>query len=366
MHTRRWVSTSLAVTLVIASAASMDPVQAQKVDKNVEKAKKEEIQAVLKIAQAEEAGQPAPTDISGTFHADFLKAQESRTYVPFTLVMPAVPAPPKNLTMYVRVVAKTAAAPATTDKDKADKDKADKDKADKDKGTEYAFEDAYFVDLVPPAANQPYRVSRAFSVPAGDYDVLIILKERPALGEKDKKDKNAVFKAGLMKQSLTVPDFWNGELATSSVLLAENVEPLAAPLTREEAVQQPYTLGNTKITLAMSNLLPKKSELSVVFIIYNTTQDPNKKPDVSVEYTFFQKVAAAENGEKHFNKTNPQNFNAATLPAQFDPTLGHQLVAGQSVPLASFPEGDYRLEIKITDKLSGKTVIHNLPFKVTA
>ena len=334
----------------------MDPVQAQKVDKNAEKAKREEVNTVLRIVEAEAKGQPAPTDISMTFHADFLKAQEGRTYVPFSLVMPAVPAPPKTLTMYVRVVAKAPAAPAPVDQAKTDKAK----------GPEYAFEDAYFVDLVPPAAGQPYRVSRAFSVPAGNYDVLIVVKESPVLGDKDKKDKNAVFKAGLMKQALTVPDFWNSEFATSSVLLAENVGPLAAPLTREEAIQQPYTLGNTKITVAMSNVLPKKTELSVVFIIYNTAQDPNKKPDVSVEYTFYQKVATAENGEKFFNKTNPQNFNATTLPPQFDPALGHQLVAGQSVPLASFPEGDYRLEIKITDKLAGKSVTHNLPFKVAA
>jgi hypothetical protein len=341
----------------------MDPVQAQKVDKNAEKAKREEIQNVVRIAQAEAMGQPAPTDISMTVHADFLKALEGRTYVPFTVVMPAVPSPPKTLTMYVRVVAKAGALPATPPPMPVAPDKA---KPDKNKQPEYAFEDAYFVDLAPPPEGQPYRISRAFSVPAGDYDVLIVLKERPVLGEKDKKDKNAVFKAGLVKQALTVPDFWNGELATSSVLLAENVEPLAAPLTREEAVQQPYTLGSTKITLATSNVLLKKTELSVVFIIYNTAQDPNKKPDISVEYTFFQKLATAESGEKLFNKTNPQNFNATTLPAEFDPALGHQLVAGQSVPLGSFPEGDFRLEIKITDKLSGKSVTHNVPFKVAA
>jgi hypothetical protein len=359
MHIRRWVLTSFAAMMVMAFAASMDPVQAQKVDKNLEKAKKEEIQAVLKIADAAAAGQPAPTDITATFQADFLKAQEGRTYVPFTVVMPAVPSPPKTLTMYLRVAAKATAMPAVP----AATDKA---KTDKNKGPEYAIEDAYFLDLVPPVAGQPYRVSRAFSVPAGDYDVLIVLKERRVFGEKDKKDKNTVFKAGLLKQALKVPDFWNGELATSSVLLAENVEPLAAPLTREEAVQQPYTLGNTKITLAPSNVLLKKTELSVVFIIYNTAQDPNKKPDISVEYTFYQKVAAAENGEKLFNRTNPQNFNATTLPPAFDPALGHQLVAGQSVPLGSFPEGDYRLEIKITDKIAGKSVTQNLPVTVAA
>jgi hypothetical protein len=36
------------------------------------------------------------------------------------------------------------------------------------------------------------------------------------------------------------------------------------------------------------------------------------------------------------------------------------------VPLLSFPPGDYRLEIKITDKPSGKTVTQNVNFSVAA
>jgi len=34
------------------------------------------------------------------------------------------------------------------------------------------------------------------------------------------------------------------------------------------------------------------------------------------------------------------------------------------VPLASFPEGDYRLEIKITDKLAAKSLVRNVNFTV--
>jgi hypothetical protein len=41
------------------------------------------------------------------------------------------------------------------------------------------------------------------------------------------------------------------------------------------------------------------------------------------------------------------------------------LVAGQSLPLGSFPDGEYRLEIKISDNLSGKTITHKVQFFVT-
>lgn len=358
MHIRRWVLASFAVALFVASAAPMDPVFAQQQpDKKLVKAQQEELQAVLKIADAVAAGQAAPADFTMTFSNDFLKAQDGRMYVPFTLAIPADQAPPAGVTMYLRLVAKNPPAPVAPPADAKDKKKDDKNKR-----PEYAFEDAFPVDLRTPEPGQPFRFSRAFTAPAGEFDVLVVLKERAPI---EKKVKNAVYKTAVLKQALTIPDFWNGTLATSSVILAADVSPVTAPLTPQEQREQPYTLGTTKITPMPSNKLLKKSDLSVVFVIYNSKADEaSKKPDVTVEYGFYQKVATEPNGEKFFNKTNPQNFNATTLPPQFDPAVGHQLVAGQSVPLGSFPEGEYRLEIKVTDKLAGSTITQNVPFSV--
>ena len=75
--------------------------------------------------------------------------------------------------------------------------------------------------------------------------------------------------------------------------------------------------------------------------MYNTGLDANKKPDITIDYGFYQKVADAEKGEKFFNKTNPQVFSAKTLPPQFDPAMGHQLVAGQELrPQRGVGDGD--------------------------
>jgi hypothetical protein len=90
--------------------------------------------------------------------------------------------------------------------------------------------------------------------------------------------------------------------------------------------------------------------------------DATNKPDVSVEYNFYAKQAGSE---KFFNKTNPQNLNAQTLPKEWDAAAGHQLQSGQAVPLASFPEGDYRLEIKVTDKIANKTLTRDVNFSVS-
>ena len=56
----------------------------------------------------------------------------------------------------------------------------------------------------------------------------------------------------------------------------------------------------------------KKAELSTFMLIYNAKTDATNKPDVSVEYNFYTKQSGAP--EKFFNKTNPQNLNAQTLP----------------------------------------------------
>ena len=82
-----------------------------------------------------------------------------------------------------------------------------------------------------------------------------------------------------------------------------------------------------------------------------------------MEYNFHQKTAE---GEKFFNKTDPQVMNAETLPPQFDLAAGHQLPGSLAVPLASFPEGDFRLEVKVNDKTSGKTVTRESTFSVAA
>ncbi len=55
-----------------------------------------------------------------------------------------------------------------------------------------------------------------------------------------------------------------------------------------------------------------------------------------------------------------------TLPPDFNVAAGHQVPGMLSIPLANFPVGDYRLEFKVTDKVSNKTVTQNVNFTVTA
>jgi len=131
----------------------------------------------------------------------------------------------------------------------------------------------------------------------------------------------------------------------------------------DEQQEHPYTFGTMRIVPSFKPEFKKSGELQVIFWIYGVGQGSNNKPDVQVEYNFHQKTAE---GEKYFNKTKPQDLNAETLPPEFNMAAGHQLPGSLVVPLASFPPGDYRLEIKITDKPSGATLTRDVTFSVVA
>ena len=55
-----------------------------------------------------------------------------------------------------------------------------------------------------------------------------------------------------------------------------------------------------------------------------------------------------------------------TLSPDFNVNAEHQVPGMLSIPLASFPTGDYRLEIKVTDKSSNKSITQSVAFTVAA
>jgi hypothetical protein len=329
----------------------------KKDDKKQSDAQKKEIQEVVRFVDGVAGGQPAPNDLGLSWvREDFLKATGNKQYIPFTVTYDASKVSGSAVSLYWRVVAKDAAGTAsvTPPADSKDKDKKD----DKKPAPRFAYED---LNTITVAADKsaPARVSRSFTVAGGTYDVYVVLKEPTS------QQKNAPApKMSLIKQTVTVPDFWNADLSTSSVIVAQRIEPLNAPLSPNEQAERPYALGMMEITPAFDMKFSKKAELSTFMLIYNPKTDSMNKPDVTVEYNFYQKPAGAP--EKFFNKTNPQALNATTLPPQFDMAQGHQLQTGQAVPLASFPDGDYRLEIKVTDKLANKTLTRDINFTVLA
>ena len=351
----------LAVGVIVASVSGAS-AQEQKPDAG----NQAEIRALLTITDEAATGKATSSLALKWEQHHFIKSHGDKTYVPFTVsVDPAAFPAPTPVGLYLRV-AKRGELPPTAPVAAQDADKKKKkDKKDDSKGTgsqvdarhQYPFEDVFFIDTPAPVAGQPQLLRRAFAVSPGDYDVYVALKEKPAAGA------TASPKIGVIKHELTVPSL-DGDLLTSSVITAARVDVLQTEIATERQAENPYTFGAMKITPSLDNKLTKKDELNIIFWIYGAGVDATtKKPNVEVEYNFHQKTPE---GEKFFNKTEPQVMNAETLPAQFDLAAGHQLPGSLAVPLASFPEGDFRLEVKVIDKTSGKAVTRESTFSVAA
>jgi hypothetical protein len=349
MQIRRVIALLIAFALLSPASLSLLAQQVEKKEEKRSKQEQQDIEALVKTVDAVSSGQQQPPrDLSITWESsNYVKGQDGKTYVPFTVVVDPSKLSSPSIAMYVRVVSK-GGAPATATATAGDK-KDDNKKKDK---PEYPWDNVHFVDV-----KDDGRVSRAMAIPGGDYDVFIAVKEK-STGQKNQPQKMAV-----LRQDLKVPDFNKPGLTTSSIIVADTVEPVQTALTNEQQQENPYTFGKMRVVPSLKREFKKAGELQVLFWIYGASADANKKPDVQVEYSFHQK---ASDGEKYFNKTAPQQLNAQTLPPEFDMAAGHQLPGSLVVPLNSFPPGEYRLEIKVTDKPSGQTLTENVNFTVVA
>jgi hypothetical protein len=304
-----------------------------------------ELQSLVQVVDAARAGELDPVEDPFDLTPSFLKGTGGNTYVPFTLAVDPAKIDGSSVAVYLYVDDPAPAAVVEDD--------------DSDDDVEQAvFEDAYFIQLDDPAAGEGVRLSRAFSAPGGEYDVYVAL--RKSLGEEAADDAREALPVMLLKRQVSVPNLWTEQLQTSTVLIAQAVEPLAAPLSPEEQIQHPYTLGTTRIVPKFDRSFGKQADLNLLMLVYNPRLSGGM-PNVTVEYNFHQQTDA---GEEFFNKTNPQEFNAQTLPPGFSVDAGHQIVAGQSVPLSLFPAGNYRLEITITDNEAGTNLTHDVNFTV--
>ncbi len=338
----------------------------QKNDRKLDKTQQQDADELKAALTAAQSGQPASTDIPVTIESyHFFRTAVGDTYVAFTASVDSKILASPAVAFMFRLVNRNAAAATVPASDKRGDKNADKNA--------YAYEDLDFTTLKPapatpsvaPAAAaatgtaqqapaQPSRLSRAFHVPAGDYDLYFGLKER-STGDKKQKAKMAVIRA-----SMSVPDFRGNDFTTSSVVLGE-LKALDKPLSNDQQRENPYTIGRLQITPRAGTKYATTDELSIYFQIYNEGVDASGKPNVQVDYLFFQKQGDTE---KKIANSEPEILNANTLSPEFDINK-HQLAGEGGWPLSRFKPGDFRLEITITDKVTGKVLTRNVNFSVS-
>ena len=122
-----------------------------------------------------------------------------------------------------------------------------------------------------------------------------------------------------------------------------------------------YTIGTFRVLPRHRLRFTPREELSFLYFVHGAGPAGGAKPDLTIEYLFHRATIA---GEQLFSWTDPEDYNARTVPPEFDMTLGHQIVAGRAVPLEPLPVGSYRLEIRVTDNTSGAVATRDVAFTV--
>jgi hypothetical protein len=197
----------------------------------------------------------------------------------------------------------------------------------KDKKTAPVFENYSTATL---ENGSPF-VGRLFLAPAGKFDVFVGAHEMV-------EGKGSKAPVSVIHQSVEVPALSGGELILTD-LYVFRPRKYDAPLA--DVMEHPY--GTTEEeSLPLDNpTLSKTESLRVNGLVFNATGK------VGVEYAAYK-----EGSSEPFKRW---------ASADIDPT--HQGIPDR-VPLTDFEPGKYRLEIKITDKGSNKTLTASLPFTV--
>ncbi len=347
------VSLLFVCTVTVADASSHQNRVDQHYQDRLEEARRKEGEALLNLADAAMSGRTS-SDFSIRWSNDFFKAQ-SGTFVPFTVTIDRSSLTAADGLMYVRATRRDVATARS-----------------REGLVRYPFDVIFPVALTAPVG-QPVRITRGFAVAPGDYDVYVALRERSA----DPFDAGKRLKGAVLKQPLTVPDFWTGQLLTSTVMLADSIDDVAAPVSGDGVLERPYVIGTHEIHKATDASFRRNRELIVVFLIYNPSGPAGKDFDIEVDYHLFRRdaAAAAESappdgshpparaGERYVTRTPPQRFNPSSMGSEFDPTTG-PILAGQGILLSSFQEGEYRLGITIRDLMSRQSLSRDVMFSV--
>lgn len=314
---------------------------------------KREGEALVALADARARGEQVPSEFPLEWRNDFFKARPG-TFVPFTLSFPAGALAEGPALLYVRV---EAAGPPRARRTKAPPD--------------YAYETIFPVRIELRPGEDQLRLRRGFAVAPGSYKVTAVLRGAPAAGGRGRS-------AALLERTLEVPDFWTGQLATSTIMLAERIEGLPVPVPAAELDEDPYAVGSHRIHPAATASYNRQGELVVVFLIYNPSVTRERHFDVQVDYHLFREIPgggprpsgaredgpAPRPGEYYVTRTSPQRFNPAMMGPGFDPSSGAPVLAGQVVPLGTFDPGTYRLNIVVTDLLSRRSLSRDVTFAV--
>ncbi len=209
------------------------------------------------------------------------------------------------------------------------------------------FEDTVKVetpsDLLQRAKNNLSVYWKALPLPPGRYKVEIAIK-----------DVNNPDHVGIWRRSLDVPKFDEDRLASSSLILADQMERVPS----KDVGTGNFVIGNTKLrprvppTISTPVTFHRAQNLNFWMQVYNLgISDSTKKNDATIEYQILDLA------------TNKQILDVQDSAGKLNPNAD-QLTLEKTMPLASLEPGRYQVTIKVNDGISKQQIAQSVPFIV--
>lgn len=196
-------------------------------------------------------------------------------------------------------------------------------------------------------------ISRALTAGPGDYELFLAWADPAARRPADT--------IHVSRTVVTLPIVNTDALATSSLILADSIAIRPSPYTAAEQASHPYSIGLTEIVPARDASFTRDERLNVAFQVINARPGETGKPDVRIT---FRIVRVDGERELPFATLNPQSYDDASMPADFDLRLGHPLLAAMSAPLGTLPRDRYRLKVTVSDRRAGTARTEDAAFTV--
>jgi hypothetical protein len=154
-------------------------------------------------------------------------------------------------------------------------------------------------------------------------------------------------RAGNSDSAFSVPDFSSPALELSTVTLARRLEDAPSDAT---STFVPFVLGSLRVIPRLSQDFAQDDDLAFYYQVYGAKPDASTgRPRLNVAYVFMisDGKKLAEIGRVVFDNQTTESH-------------------GYSLPLKTWPAGDYLLRIEVTDAVSSASVTRDLAFRIAA
>jgi GWxTD domain-containing protein len=182
--------------------------------------------------------------------------------------------------------------------------------------------------------NQKSVYQKAVYLPPGRYKLSLVVKD----------DHSGHM--GSENLGILVPQFSDDKLSTSSLILADQIQPLPT----SEVGSGRFVIGGTKVRPSVNQVFTQSQNFGIYMQVYNLGLDPKTHlPSANIEYQI------SKDGKTVLNQTE----SAATIK-----DASEQVTLEKTMPAKLLQPGKYTLQIKITDKVKDQTDTQTTNFQV--